>query len=235
MENKYEEYTNNNDNNLYSIKISNNEMWIKNKINSENYNFISIKNINLKNMNANNIKILLIDENSNKFIVANKGQIKNNLFKLKNVKFYDLKNENFEILSDFELILNFDKDNLINSVSKYKLIPYYNYISHSNTLNKFNLYSAEIGLYYLSEVLKPLFIVMLSFIILGFSGKFKRNENFFKVLFISILIGFIVFLYKEIVTKITITLSFNFIFAYLLIFLIPFFIGLYQVVKIENE
>ena len=53
----------------------------------------------------------------------------------------------------------------------------------------------------------------------------------FKVLFISILIGFIVFLYKEIITKLTISLSFNFIFAYLLIFLIPFFIGLYQVVK----
>ena len=132
-------------------------MWIKNKIDTENYNFISIKNINLKNMKADNIRILVINKNSDRFIFADKGQIKNNQFKLNNVKLYDLKNENFQILSDLNLILNFNKDNLISSVSKYKLIPYYNYISHSNTLNKFNLYSAEIGLYYLSEVLNPIY------------------------------------------------------------------------------
>ena len=34
-------------------------------------------------------------------------------------------------------------------------------ISHSKTLSKFNLYSSEIGLYYLSEILKPVFICIL--------------------------------------------------------------------------
>ena len=76
---------------------------------------------------------------------------------------------------------------------------------------------------------------MLSFVVIGFSGKFKRNENFFKVLFISILIGFTIFFLKEIITKITITLSINFYISYLIIFFLPFSIGLYQVIKIEND
>jgi len=109
------------------------------------------------------------------------------------------------------------------------------YINHSKTLSKFNLYSEEIGLYYLSEVLKPIFIVVLAFVIIGFTSKFQRNENFFKVLFISISIGFFIFLLKEIISKLTINLSINIYFSYLVIFLIPLFIGLYQVIKIENE
>ena len=131
--------------------------------------------------------------------------------------------------------INFNKENLINSLNKYKLIPFYKYLDHSKTLSKFNLYSSEIGLFYLSEVFKPIFIVMLSFVVIGFSGKFQRNENFYKVLFLSITIGFFIFLFKEIITKITISYSINFILSYFLIFTIPFLIGLYQIIKIEND
>ena len=108
-------------------------------------------------------------------------------------------------------------------------------MNHTNTLSKFNLYSPEIGLYYLSQILKPIFIVVLAFVIFGLTSKFQRNENFFKVLIISISVGFGIFLLKEIISKLTITLSINFFVSYLIIFLIPFFIGLYQIVKIENE
>ena len=114
-------------------------------------------------------------------------------------------------------------------------MPFYKYLNHSKTLSKFNLYSPEIGLYYLSEILKPIFIVVLAFVILGFTSKFQRNENFFKVLVIAISTGFILFLLKEVIAKLTINLSINFYLSYLIIFLIPFFIGLYQVIKIENE
>ena len=186
-------------------------------------------------MSTKNIKILLISKDSNKFIMAKDGKFKNNLFSLQNVKFYDLKKEEFKDLDNFDLIINFSKENIVNSISKYKLVPFYNYLNHSKTLSKFNLYSSEIGLYYLSEILKPLFIVILAFVILGFTSKFQKNENFFKVLFISILIGFIIFLFKEIIAKLTISLSLNFLISYLIIFLIPFFIGLYQVIKIEND
>ncbi len=235
MEKKYDEILNNRDNSLYSIKITDNEMWIKNQIDEFNSSFINIKNINLRNMNASNIKILLINNDKNKFIMAKNGEFINNIFLLDDVIYYDFNNEEYKNLKNFSLYINFNKDNLINSISKYKLIPFYNYMSHSKTLTKFNLYSSEIGLYYLSEIFKPVFIVVLAFVIIGFTSKFQRNENFFKVLFVSISIGFFVFLLKEIITKITINLTLNFILSYLVIFLIPFFIGLYQVIKIENE
>ena len=232
---QYDNKIKNNENSLYSIKVSNNEMWIKNQINKDNNSYINIKNINLKNMNAKNIKILLIKKNTNNFILAESGRFENNLFLLKNVKYYEFRNEEYKSLDNFNLIINFNKDNLLDSVSKYKLIPFYSYINHSKTLSKFNLYSSEIGLYYISEILKPAFLVVLAFVILGFTSKFQRNENFFKVLFISISIGFMIFILKEIITKLTISFSINFALSYLMIFIIPLFIGLYQVIKIEND
>ncbi len=235
MENKYNTKLNNKENSLYSIKISDKEMWIKNYIDPLNTSFINIKNIDLKDMKAKKIKILLINEKSNKFLSAEKGEFLENTFLLENVKFYNFENENYNRLKNFNLQINFNKENILNSISKYKLIPFYKYFSHSKTLTKFNLYSSEIGLFYLSEILKPIFLVMLSFVIIGFTSKFQRNENFFKVLFIAISLGFIIFLFKEIITKLTISLSINFFISYLVIFLIPFLIGLYQVIKIENE
>ncbi len=235
METRYDIELDNNENNLYSIKISNNEMWIKNEIDEFNSNFINIKIINLKEMYAKNIKILLINDESNKFILAENGEFKENLFKLNNVKIYDFNNEEYKKLEEFNLLINFNRDNIIQSISKYKLIPFYNYLNHSKNLSKFNLYSPEIGLYYLSEVLKPIFIVVLTFVIIGYTSKFQRNENFFKVLFIAITIGFMIFLLKEVVSKMTISLNLNFFTAYIIIFIIPLFIGLYQVIKIENE
>ena len=235
FENKFDELTNKNDQSLYSIKISENEMWIKNQIDKNYSSFINIKNIDLKDMNAKKIKILLIKEKLNILIQSEEGKFSNNNFLLKNVKYYDLNNQNYQNLEKLILNINFNKENIINSIADYKSIPFYKYISHTKTLKKFNLYSPEIGLYYLSEILKPIFIVMLSFVVLGFSGKYKRNENFFKILFISISLGFLIFFLKEIINKMTITLSINFLISYFLIFFIPFIVGLYQVIKIEND
>ena len=235
MASKYDDKIDKRDVNLHSIKISNNEMWIKNKIDNQNFSFINIKNIDLQDMTARNIKILLINEQSNTFILAQNGEFRENIFSLTNVKYYNFLDENFNNLESLELKINFNKENILNSISEYKLIPFYKYTKHTKTLNKFNLYSKEIGLYYLSEVLKPIFIVVLAFVIIGFTSKFQRNENFFKVLFIAISIGFLIFLLKEIISKLTISLSMNIYVSYLVIFLIPLFIGLYQVIKIENE
>ncbi len=235
MASKYDNKIDKRDVNLYSIKISNNEMWIKNEIDNQNSSFINIKNINLQDMNAKDIKILLISDQSNKFILAENGEFRENIFSLKNVKYYNFLDEYFNNLENLELEINFNKENILNSISKYKLVPFYKYINHTQTLNKFNLYSKEIGLYYLSEILKPIFIVVLAFVIVGFTSKFQRNENFFKVLFIAISVGFLIFLLKEIISKLTISLSMNIYLSCLIIFLIPLFIGLYQVIKIEND
>tara|TARA_B100000989_G_scaffold133298_1_gene99026 strand:- start:1975 stop:3054 length:1080 start_codon:yes stop_codon:yes gene_type:complete len=235
LEKKYDIRLDNKENSLYSIRISNNEMWIKNRIDPKISNFINIKDINIRDMKAQKIKILFTDNKSNIFLIAEEGEFLKNVFKLKNVSYYNLQNDEYKKLKKYDFEINFNRNNIINSISKYKSIPFYNYISHSRTLSKFNLYSSEIGLYYLSELLKPIFIVMLSFVIIGFTSKFQRNENFFKVLFLAISVGFIIFLIKEIITKLTINLSINYILSYLVIFLLPFFIGLYQILKIENE
>ena len=232
---KIKKIVNQNQKSLYSIKISNNEMWIRNKIDEEKSNFINIKNIDLQSMKIKKIKILAINNVSDIFIQADSGSLDNGILNLNNVTIYSLKTEKYDFLDNYKIKLNFTKNNILNSITNYKFIPFYNYINHTNTLKKFNLYSSEIGLYYISEILKPLFITMLTFVVIGLSGKFKRNENFFIVLFLSIFIGFVIFFLKEIITKISITLDINFIISYLFIFLLPLSFGLYQLNKIEND
>ena len=109
FENKFDELTNKNDQSLYSIKISENEMWIKNQIDKNYSSFINIKNIDLKDMNAKKIKILLIKEKLNILIQSEEGKFSNNSFLLKNVKYYDLNNQNYQYLEKFNLNINFNK------------------------------------------------------------------------------------------------------------------------------
>ena len=64
FEKKFELETSKDNSSLYSIKIKNNEIWVKN-INNNKYNFIKFSNIDLKKMTANDIKILEISDNNN--------------------------------------------------------------------------------------------------------------------------------------------------------------------------
>ena len=221
--------------NMYSIKFINEGMWIKNISEDNNKNYINISKINLDNMNAEEIKILNINNKFKKIIIAEKGEIIDKIFKLQNVSILNINNDKFEKVEFYNLILNFDKSNIIDSILNFKFIPFYKYKKHVNNLKKFNLHSSEVSLYYLSEILKPIFLVIIGFTVMGFSGKFKRNENFFKVLFISILIGFLIFLLKEIVTALTTTMEISFIFSYFIIFMFPLIIGLYQMIRIESD
>lgn len=221
--------------NMYSIKFINEGMWIKNISDDNNKNYINISKINLDNMNAEEIKILNINNKFNKIIIAEKGEIIDKIFKLQNVSILNINNDKFEKVEFYNLILNFDKSNIIDSILNFKFIPFYKYKKHVNNLKKFNLHSSEVSLYYLSEIFKPIFLVIIGFTVMGFSGKFKRNENFFKVLFISILIGFLIFLLKEIVTALTTTMEISFIISYFIIFMFPLIIGLYQMIRIESD
>ena len=235
FENNFNNLTSKKYANMYSIKFINEGMWIKNISEDNNKNYINISKINLDNMNAEEIKILNINNKFNKIIIAEKGKIIDKIFKLQNVSILNINNDKFEKVEFYNLILNFDKSNIIDSILNFKFIPFYKYKKHVNNLKKFNLHSSEVSLYYLSEILKPIFLVIIGFTVMGFSGKFKRNENFFKVLFISILIGFLIFLLKEIVTALTTTMEISFIFSYFIIFMFPLIIGLYQMIRIESD
>ena len=235
FENNFNNLTSKKYPNMYSIKFINEGMWIKNISEDNNKNYINISKINLDNMNAEEIKILNINNKFNKIIIAEKGEIIDKIFKLQNVSIFNINNDKFEKVEFYNLILNFDKSNIIDSILNFKFIPFYKYKKHVNNLKKFNLHSSEVSLYYLSEILKPIFLVIIGFTVMGFSGKFKRNESFFKVLFISILIGFLIFLLKEIVTTLTTTMKISFIFSYFIIFMFPLMIGLYQIIRIESD
>ena len=237
FENKFSSLTSNKIDKNYSIKINNGEMWIKNLSKNNEKRYLNIKNLNFKNMHAKNIKILNIDDvnDNNKLIISKEGKIKDKLFKLIDVKIIYIKKNKVAYLDEYNLNINFDKNNLLDSISNYKHIPFYKYYEHTNTLKKFNLHSSKISLYYLSELLKPFFLIIIGFVVMSYSGKFKRNENFFKILFIAILIGFLIFLLKEIMISLTVKMNLSFIFSYLVIFSLPLFIGLYNTMNIEND
>ena len=232
---KYDKFLDKKNPNLYSIKFLENSLWIKNKNINDAIQYINIEKFNIKDMLAENIKILLIDENNKNFIVAKEGKIDDQKFILYNANYFNIIDDSYEFKEILKINLNFSKDNILSSVVNYKNVPYYNYINHISTLKKFNLYSSSISLHYLSEILKPFFMVLLSFFVMGFSAKYKKNEGFFKVLFYAVLFGFCLYIFRELVNKITLTFNTNFIFSYLIIFIVPFIIGLYKVIQIEND
>ena len=231
---EYDSYLNNKNKDMYSINFSENNLWIKN-INDDGIYYINIKNFNIKEMLAENIEILSIGSLKNQFLKSSRGEIIGKNFILYDVNQFDIFNDFYNYNKEYKLKLNFSKENILTSNINYKNIPYYNYMTHVKTLKKFNLYSSSISLYYLSEILKPLFMILLAFVVMGFSAKYKRNENFFKILFYSILLGFSFYVFREVINKFTITFNINFIYSYLIIFIVPFLIGLYKVVQIEND
>ena len=232
---KYDKFLDNKTDNMYSINFSQSSLWIKNKNFDDGLYYINIEKFDIKKMLAENIKILSIKKNNNEFFQSKNGEIKEKKFILYDVNYFNILNDTYKFEKKINLELNFSKENILSSVINYKNIPYYSYIDHIRTLKKFNLYSSAISLYYLSEIFKPFFMILLSFVVMGFSAKYKRNENFFKVLFFAVMFGFIFYILTEIINKFTITYNVNFIYSYMIIFILPFIIGLYKVIQIEND
>jgi lipopolysaccharide export system permease protein len=232
---EYDKYLNNQNENMYSIKFSENNLWIKNKNNDDGIYYINIKNFDIKEMIARDIEILSIQKENREFFQSDYGIIKDKNFALNEVNQFDILNDKYINHKEFLLNLNFSKESILTSNINYKNIPYYNYINHVKTMKKFNLYSSAVGLFYLSEILKPIFMILLAFVVMSFSAKYKRNESFFKILFYAVLIGFAFYILREIINKFTITFDTNFLFSYFIIFIIPFIVGLYKTIQIEND
>jgi len=232
---EYNRHLDNQNVNMYSINFSENNLWIKNKNYDDGIFFINIKNFNIKEMIAKNIEILSINKNKKEFYQSKYGEIIDKNFILSDVNRFDITNDKYFYDKKFVLNLNFSKENILTSNINYKNIPYYNYINHVKTLKNFNLYSSAVGLFYISEILKPFFMIILAFVVMGFSAKYKRNENFFKILFLAVLFGFAFYVFRELINKFTISFNINFIYSYFIIFIIPFIIGLFKVLQIEND
>jgi len=232
---KYDKYLNNQNENMYSIKFSKNNLWIKNKNINNGLYYINIKNFDIKEMIARDIEILSIQQDKREFFQSDYGIISNQNFVLTEVNRFDILKDRYFNHKEFVLDLNFSKENILTSNINYKNIPYYNYINHVKTMKKFNLYSSAVGLFYLSEILKPIFMILLAFVVMSFSAKYKRNDSFFKILFYAVLIGFAFYILREVINKFTITFNINFLFSYFIIFIIPFIVGIYKTIQIEND
>ena len=231
----YDKYLNNQNENMYSIKFSENNLWINNKNTNDGIYYINIKNFDIQKMIARDIEILSIQKKDGEFYQSDYGIIKDQNFILNEVNRFDIFNDKYFNHKKFLLDLNFSKESILTSNINYKNIPYYNYITHVKTMKKFNLYSSAVGLFYLSELLKPIFMILLAFVVMSFSAKYKRNESFFKILFLSVLIGFSFYILREVINKFTVSFNANFLFSYFIIFIIPFIIGLYKTLQIEND
>ena len=232
---KYDKYLNNQNENMYSIKFSENNLWIKNKNSNDGIYYINIKNFDIKEMIAKDIEILSIQKGDREFFQSDYGMIKDKHFVLNDVNQFNILNDIYLNHKEFVLDLNFSRESILRSNINYKNIPYYNYINHVKTMKKFNLYSSAVGLFYLSEVLKPIFMILLAFVVMSFSAKYKRNDSFFKIIFYAVLIGFAFYVLREVINKFTITFNANFLFSYFIIFIIPFVIGVYKTIQVEND
>jgi hypothetical protein len=61
---------------MYSIKFSENNLWIKNKNNDDGIYYINIKNFDIKEMIARDIEILSIQKENREFFQSDYGIIK---------------------------------------------------------------------------------------------------------------------------------------------------------------
>ena len=65
---KYEKYLNNQNESMYSIKFSENNLWIKNKNTNDGIYYMNIKNFDIKEMVARDIEILSMQKEKTEFL-----------------------------------------------------------------------------------------------------------------------------------------------------------------------
>ena len=166
---KFHQLTSKNLDNMYSIKFIQKGMWMKNITDDGNKNYITLNEIDLDSMIAKKIKILVTGNYEDKVILSNIGIIEDNIFHLKDVTILDIAKNKFKNYDNYQFKLNFTKKNITDSLSNYKFVPFYKYWNHTKNLKKFNLYSNEIPLHYISEILKPIFMLVIGLVVLVFS------------------------------------------------------------------
>ena len=215
------------------IKLSNDNIWIKNKIDNKVL-YINAKNINIKKMILTDIMIIDNSKNNQKLLFADRGKINKEFILLSNVQETSIKfNKNNKY--DYKNIkINFNQKDILNSLQYYKYTPFYKYYDYLNSMKKLNYLSSEIILYFLSEIFKPILLITISFVVTGYVAKFKRNENFFKTIFIAISIGFIIFLIDKIVYSINAQNIFSYIFIILTIPLTSIILGIIFMLRVEK-
>ena len=102
-------------------------------------------------------------------------------------------------------------------------------------MKKLNYLTPEIILYFLSEIFKPLLLISVCFVVSGYVAKFKRNESFFKTIFIAIIIGFIMFLLDKLIYSINVNNLISYIIIIASIPIISIILGTIMFIRVEKN
>jgi hypothetical protein len=94
---------------MYSIKFSENNLWIKNKNSKNEIYYINIKNFDIKEMIARDIEILSIQKEKRILFQSDYGIIKNKNFVLNDANLFDILNDKYAFHKEYILDLNFSK------------------------------------------------------------------------------------------------------------------------------
>ena len=216
------------------IELNDGSIWIKNKFNKK-ITYINADNINIKNMSMNNAMIIDYLYDNPKIYFADRGFIKEKNLSLFDVEEIDI-NSNTNIKYPSKIIeINFTQKDILNSVRYYKYTPFYKYLHYSNSMKKLNYLSSEIILYFISEILKPILLISICFVVSGYVAKFKRNESFFKTIFIAIVIGFIMFLIDKLIYSISINSLISYIIVVLTIPITSIILGTIFIIRVEKN
>lgn len=229
----YLQKINNNNEKSSLIKLSNDNIWIKNKLNNKIL-YINAKNINIKKMLLTDIMIIDNTSDNQKLYFAESGKINEEFILLNNVQETNIKLNKNKTYDYKNIKINFNQKDILNSLQYYKYTPFYKYYNYVNSMKKLNYLSSEIILYFLSEIFKPLLLISISFVVTGYVAKFKRNENFFKTIFIAIAIGFIIFFVDKIIYSINAQNILTYIFIIIAIPLTSIILGTIFMLRVEK-
>ncbi|PPR43091.1 MAG: hypothetical protein CFH21_00907 [Alphaproteobacteria bacterium MarineAlpha5_Bin11] len=216
------------------VKLSGEEIWIKNKF-DDNIIYINANSININKMKLNDVMIVNDNSLDPTIIFAKNANIINKELQLIDVEQVKIKSNVIENFNKLNLPIDFTRKDIVNSLEYYKHTSFYNYYNYVNSMKKLNYLSNEIILYFISEIFKPLLLISICFVVTGYVSKFNRNETFFKTIFVAIIIGFIIFLINKFIHSINIKTLYSYFFVILSIPVISLVLGTILIVRVEKN
>ena len=232
--NYYNQIDNKASNTSNIIKLDDGNIWIKNKFNNRIL-YINAKNMNMQEMKMEEIMIIDNAINNSKIYFSSEGELKEKNLSLNNVEEIIIEKNITKTYDKKDISINFTQQDILNSVKYYKYTPFFNYWSYSNSMKKLSYLSTDIVLYFFSELFKPFLLLSIGYVVSGFVAKFKRNYSFFKTIFISVIIGFIIFLIDKLIYSMDTSGIFSYVIIILTIPIISLILGTFLIIRVEKD
>ena len=126
----YQKYETNKNITNSIIKLKDGDIWIKNQF-EDKILYINADKINIKEMLLTEVMIIDNSINNKKIFTAEKGLIKKKYLELYNINEIDINKNNNKEYKTKNIKINFNQQDILNSVKYYKYIPFYNYYNYN--------------------------------------------------------------------------------------------------------